>query len=195
MANAPVLKTGVRKDLGVRIPRPPSPRVVLERRPHLETGNTMPAMLLLAVVSLLLGCGKEATTPTSVVGTYGLSAFNAQSLPYRRDLGPNAYVTTISMTLSVNAGGSWAVTETNEFVNGSSRSVTSYTDIGTWTMSGSSVALVIPPGQPCGFGATCTVESRVSGTWAGNTLTLVPEGAMGPAPIAAYKATLVFTRN
>ena len=24
MANAPVLKTGVRKDLGVRIPRPPS---------------------------------------------------------------------------------------------------------------------------------------------------------------------------
>ena len=25
MANAPVLKTGVRKDLGVRIPRPPFP--------------------------------------------------------------------------------------------------------------------------------------------------------------------------
>lgn len=155
----------------------------------------MPVIFLIGVISLLLGCGKEATSPTSVVGAYDLSAFNGKSLPYRRDLGPNAYVATISMALRVNGDGSWSVTESNEFVNGSQRSFTSYTDVGTWTMSGSSVVFVIPPGQPCGFGATCTVESRVSGTWAGNTVTLVPEGATGPAPIAAYKATLVFTRN
>ena len=29
MANAPVLKTGVRKDLGVRIPRPPLPSLAV----------------------------------------------------------------------------------------------------------------------------------------------------------------------
>jgi len=156
----------------------------------------MPAIFLFGLVSLLLACAKESTTPTSVVGTYDLTAFNGESLPYKRDsAGPNTYFATTAMTLRFNADGSWAVTESGEFVNGSQRSVTSFTDVGTWTMSGSSVALVVPPGQPCGFGATCTVESRVSGTWAGNTVTLVPEGATGPAPIAAYKATLVFTRN
>src|SRR5215831_15759959 len=34
MANAPVLKTGVRKDLGVRIPRPPFPVHTAERRKY-----------------------------------------------------------------------------------------------------------------------------------------------------------------
>src|SRR5215831_6582595 len=66
MANAPVLKTGVRKDLGVRIPRPPLPVHTTERRKYpfdfprrsprwteiVASGVTTTALFLAALISM-----------------------------------------------------------------------------------------------------------------------------------------------
>src|SRR5918992_5756533 len=58
MANAPVLKTGVRKDLGVRIPRPPF-------QPNRLTSAAR-ARLAVALAIVVMACSSTEPTPAPI---------------------------------------------------------------------------------------------------------------------------------
>jgi len=166
---------------------------------RLYTVSTPRVHIVLALGWLVAACGCNSTgpkTPTSIGGTYNLTTFNGKPLPYKRDsAGPNIYYATQSMKLTFLDAGSWYVDETDIYVNGS-QTTRAFTNPGTWTLSGSALHLDIPAGQPCGCcGAICNVASVVTGTWSGNTITLVPDSASGPAPPAGFRATLVFARQ
>ena len=70
MANAPVLKTGVRKDLGVRIPRPP-----LELRPRCSGPSSS------GKVSLKIG--QRSASDHSESGGHSISKSTPSTLPSR----------------------------------------------------------------------------------------------------------------
>ena len=166
---------------------------------RLESRSVVRVCLALALGWLIAACGSnsmtEAKAPVSIVGNYNLTTFDGKPLPKRDSLGPSLYYETRGMKLTLLGGGSWNVQHTVFRVTGTSEFSLASADTGTWILSGSALRLVIPLGQPCGYGATCTVPSSVTGTWSGNTITLVPDSASGPAPIAAFRATLVFARQ
>ena len=119
--------------------------------------------LMLAFTIVACGGDDSTTAPTnaSVAGTWTLQTINGSPLPFTLTSVGTTKVEAVSAVFVVNANGTWTgSSKTLTTINGQASTSTD-TDGGTYTLSGSTVALRSNDG---------TIET---GTISGNTLTAV----------------------
>lgn len=126
----------------------------------------MRRLLSLTLALALVACGDDSTsepTTASVAGTWSLQSVNGAALPFILSASPK--VELLSNVVNVAANGTWTSTTQTRTTIGTQATTASSTQSGTYTLSGSAVAIRSTDGS--------TVQA---GTVSGNTLTLAQSG-------------------
>lgn len=128
----------------------------------------MRRLLSLALALAIVGCGSDSSsepTNASVAGTWTLQSVNGSQLPFTLSNVGSTKIELVSSVVNVTSAGTWTSTsQTRTTINGQATTSTG-TQAGTYTLSGSAVAIRSTDGT--------TVQA---GTVSGNTLTLAQTG-------------------
>ena len=128
----------------------------------------MRRLLSLALALAIVGCGSDSSsepTNASVAGTWTLQSVNGSQLPFTLSNVGSTKIELVSSVVNVTSAGTWTSTsQTRTTINGQATTSTG-TQAGTYTLSGSAVAIRSTDGT--------TVQA---GTVNGNTLTLAQTG-------------------
>jgi len=127
----------------------------------------MRRLIALVLALTFVACGSDDSTEpsnSSVAGTWSLQTINGSPLPFTLSPAPTK-IEILSATAVINSNGTWtSSSQTRTTLGTQAPTTTTETDNGTYTISGSTIALRSSDG---------TVES---GTVSGNTFTQVESG-------------------
>jgi hypothetical protein len=127
----------------------------------------MRRLIALALALTVVACGSDDSTApsnSSIAGTWSLQTINGSPLPFTLAPAPTK-IEILSATAIINSNGTWtSSSQTRTTLGTQAPTTTTETDNGTYTISGSTIALRSSDG---------TVES---GTISGNTFTQVESG-------------------
>ena len=134
----------------------------------------MRRLIPLVTLAVALACGSESTTspaPAPLAGTWSLHSVNDSVLPFTIKQTATLKVELLSDVLKATSNGTYSEIFQLRTTNaGQAGSTVSNSNAGTFTLSGTSVAL----SSLC-VSSLCQVEN-VSGTLSGDTLTLTEPG-------------------